>query len=197
MKRESGLTSDQIRNFYENGLGRDYIKTDFSHSLVAFAAALTLRESEVFRRTDNEAPVILSPASNRGSIEYMLQGLLPEARIIACDVSRLTRVHDSTGPFPVQADARNLPLKNESVDVILENLGALWHVLVSRKPYEALDRLLVSYHRVLKSCGPLIFDSVTESMVSPMENLFLHHGFHHKRQLTDEPWSFWIYTKKS
>jgi len=136
--------------------------------------------------------VFLSPSANQGMFEYEIADRLNQSITKKPDPPPIFLAADIFGNYQdgqfvpgfwkgfyqdefdnvifqkISADANKIPILDNSVDVIWERLGALWHVQNNRATGENLDstpivNLLNEYDRVLKSGGVIILDAATQT----------------------------------
>lgn len=114
-------------------------------------------------------PVILSTSANGSITENILQNELGnEYLVVASDLGDIPRVE---GPaHKCRADARNLPFGNETVDLIYDNLGAMWYEAFRdvSAPLQTsrVISLFKEYDRVLKPNGKLVIDDLTADIMN-------------------------------
>ena len=112
---------------------------------------------------DREAPaVVVDLGCGPGSAAAAMQKRWPKAQVLALDLALpMLRAARSSSkrrinlfarrPQPVCADARALPLAENSVDVLFSNLCLQW--------VEDLDAVFAGFRRVLKPRGLLLFST--------------------------------------
>ena len=140
------------------------VRRAFSRSADSYAAAAGLQreiESRLFESLEylgeQQPASILDLGSGPGTAAVELRRRWPKARVLAIDLAlpMLRQVAPRRGWNPLQrpidrvcADARALPLADDSVDLIFSNLCLQW--------VEDLDALFAGFRRVLKPGGLLL-----------------------------------------
>ena len=140
------------------------VRRAFSRAADGYSAAAGLQreiESRLFESLeylDERVPAdILDLGSGPGTAALELRRRWPKARVVAVDLAlpMLKRIAPRRGWNPLQrpidrvcADARALPLADDSVDLIFSNLCLQW--------VEDLDALFAGFRRVLRPGGLLL-----------------------------------------
>ncbi len=140
------------------------VRRAFSRAAGSYSAAAALQreiESRLFESLDylgDQVPTsILDLGSGPGTGALELRRRWPKARVVAMDLAlpMLRQVAPKRGWNPLQrpidrvcADARALPLADNSVDLIFSNLCLQW--------VEDLDALFAGFRRVLRPGGLLL-----------------------------------------
>ena len=120
---------------------------------------------------DSEHPRkrVLSVSANSGLGENILQQRLKDqVKVIVADlVIPKTRYEEGNR---ILHDARRLPIRCESTDILIDTMGALW--------YEGTERggdmraLLEEYLRVLDTGGLLVIDKSTDAIIETFLGLY-------------------------
>ena len=140
------------------------VRRAFSRAAAGYSAAAGLQreiESRLFESLeyleDRVPAAILDLGSGPGTAALELRRRWPKARVVAVDLAlpMLKRIAPRRGWNPLQrpidrvcADARALPLADDSVDLIFSNLCLQW--------VEDLDALFAGFRRVLRPGGLLL-----------------------------------------
>ena len=150
------------------------VRRAFSRASTGYDAAATLQhavEARLLEMLDyrddpalqRESPnVVVDLGCGPGRAAAAMQKRWPKARVLALDLAlpmlRETRSSSKRGinpfarrPQPVCADARALPLAENSVDVLFSNLCLQW--------VEDLDAVFAGFRRVLKPRGLLLLST--------------------------------------
>jgi len=124
--------------------------------------------------TDRPGKVtILSPTANSGSNEADIFDEIKRSNnvhFIAGDIADVAldrRILNGAGPDYARLDALNLPFKNNSVDIIFDKKGLLWHACVdsigSEKKTILFKKVLEEFTRILsEKDGSIIIDAIEE-----------------------------------
>ncbi|WP_313644769.1 malonyl-ACP O-methyltransferase BioC [Stenotrophomonas sp.] len=140
---------------------RNHVRRAFARAASSYHAAAVLQQ-EVAKRLlesldyleDRQPQVILDIGSGPGHSSAAMKKRWPKAQVIALDLAQpmLVEAKKQAGwwrPFSrVCADARALPLADNSVDVIFSNLCLQW--------VEDLPAVFAGFRRVLKPGGLLV-----------------------------------------
>lgn len=147
---------------------------------------------------------ILSPSSNNGLYEVMLSETLgPDYEVIAGDIAAITRIQLGQTRH-LQLDANFLPFPDQSIDVVFDRQGALWHAATLDIPN--VNSLLTlelfrEFHRILKQGGVLITDQriLTYFFTGPLLDHALMgqspNGFERPRLIGADCWQYRVYKK--
>lgn len=100
-----------------------------------------------------------------GYLSMQLQQHYPHAHILALDASELMLCHDAV-PLAICADGGQLPLQDQSVDLIFSNLMLPW--------YPSVENLLQEWRRVLRPEGLLMFSALGMDTLQEWRTV-LHH----------------------
>lgn len=112
--------------------------------------------------TPQENIIIVSTSSNRGIIEGELASQLgPQYKIVAGDITNISR--EANKASPVRLDALFLPFIDNSIDVIIDILGAAWYEANFDLLNPALrglntKKLFLEYRNKLSDRGMVIID---------------------------------------
>jgi malonyl-CoA O-methyltransferase len=140
---------------------RNHVRRAFARAASSYHAAAVLQQ-EVAKRLlesldyleDKQPQVVLDVGSGPGHSSAAMKKRWPKAQVIALDLAQpmLVEARKQAGwwrPFSrVCADARALPLADNSVDVIFSNLCLQW--------VEDLPAVFAGFRRVLKPGGLLV-----------------------------------------
>ncbi|WP_313273943.1 malonyl-ACP O-methyltransferase BioC [Stenotrophomonas sp.] len=140
---------------------RNHVRRAFARAASSYHAAAVLQQ-EVAKRLlesldyleDRQPQVVLDVGSGPGHSSAAMKKRWPKAQVIALDLAQpmLVEAKKQAGwwrPFSrVCADARALPLADNSVDVIFSNLCLQW--------VEDLPAVFAGFRRVLKPGGLLV-----------------------------------------
>ncbi|WP_312917794.1 malonyl-ACP O-methyltransferase BioC [Stenotrophomonas sp.] len=143
---------------------RNHVRRAFARAASSYHAAAVLQQ-EVAKRLlesldyleDRQPQVVLDVGSGPGHSSAAMKKRWPKAQVIALDLAQpmLVEAKKQAGwwrPFSrVCADARALPLADNSVDVIFSNLCLQW--------VEDLPAVFAGFRRVLKPGGLLVCSS--------------------------------------
>jgi len=121
--------------------------------------------------------ILLSPSANTGLYEEAFAKTLP-FKVLAGDIVGVRRQRDHS--IPLQLNAFYLPIRDNTVDVIFDRLGALWHAvdydITHHNDHDKLTHFILGeYYRVLKPGGALIldgdsqFDSIVYSTIYKLQ----------------------------
>ncbi|MEN1956796.1 malonyl-ACP O-methyltransferase BioC [Luteimonas sp. MJ204] len=143
---------------------RQQVRRAFSRAAGSYSAAADLQREVESRLLESleylgeQAPAdIVDLGSGPGTAAVALRQRWPKARVVAIDLAlpMLHQVAPKRGWNPLQrpidricADARALPLADDSVDLIFSNLCLQW--------VEDLDALFAGFRRVLRPGGMLL-----------------------------------------
>src|SRR5690606_37704511 len=143
---------------------RQQVRRAFSRAAGSYSAAADLQREVESRLLESleylgeQAPAdIVDLGSGPGTAAVALRQRWPKARVVAIDLAlpMLRQVAPKRGWNPLQrpidricADARALPLADDSVDLIFSNLCLQW--------VEDLDALFAGFRRVLRPGGMLL-----------------------------------------
>ncbi|MGY0612572.1 malonyl-ACP O-methyltransferase BioC [Luteimonas sp. A501] len=143
---------------------RQQVRRAFSRAASSYSAAADLQREVESRLLESleylgeQAPAdIVDLGSGPGTAAVALRQRWPKARVVAIDLAlpMLRQVAPKRGWNPLQrpidricADARALPLADDSVDLIFSNLCLQW--------VEDLDALFAGFRRVLRPGGMLL-----------------------------------------
>ncbi len=134
----------------------------------AKSQALVLLQSEVLPKPKNgEKVIIFSPSANASATESILQDVLGNSyEVVSGDLADVVRVDKTTRP--IRADASFIPFANNSIDVVYDNLGAMWyeaHQSESEKTTTHIENLFKEYGRVLRENGMVVVDGSTAHLI--------------------------------
>jgi malonyl-CoA O-methyltransferase len=163
------------------------VRRAFSRAATGYDAAAKLQHAVEARLLDmldylddpalkRESPnVVVDLGCGPGRAAAAMQKRWPKARILALDLAlpmlRETRASSKRGinpfarrPQPVCADARALPLAENSVDVLFSNLCLQW--------VEDLDAVFAGFRRVLKPQGMLLLSTFGPDTLRELRDAF-------------------------
>lgn len=104
--------------------------------------------------------VLYSPTANTAEIENELVNCLGDnIKIIAGDMSDVSPA--SSNLTFVMLNAKQSPLPNASVDILLDWRGASWHSVIDPGSIRRVANLYEEYRRILKPDGYVIIDRQT------------------------------------
>ncbi len=156
-----------------------HVRRAFSRAATSYHAAAVLQQ-EVAKRLlesldyleDKQPHVVLDVGSGPGYSTAVMKKRWPKAQVIALDLAMpmLAEAKKQAGwwrPFSrVCADARALPLADNSVDVIFSNLCLQW--------VEDLPAVFAGFRRVLKPGGLLVCSTFGQDTLVELREAFAH-----------------------
>ncbi len=113
---------------------------------------------------------ILSPSANTGKIEAAIKARYgDQVRVIASDIADLSKTDLNPTITHSRADARRLPFKDKTFDIVFDRLGASWYAAKEGNDYghaaESVKPLWDEYRRVLRDGGLLLLDAHRTSRI--------------------------------
>ncbi|MGE8279263.1 MAG: malonyl-ACP O-methyltransferase BioC [Stenotrophomonas sp.] len=156
---------------------RNHVRRAFARAASSYHAAAVLQQ-EVAKRLlesldyleDRQPAVVLDVGSGPGHSTAAMKKRWPKAQVIALDLAQpmLVEAKKQAGwwrPFSrVCADARALPLADNSVDVIFSNLCLQW--------VEDLPAVFAGFRRVLKPGGLLVCSTFGHDTLVELRSAF-------------------------
>lgn len=159
---------------------RRQVRRAFSRAAGSYSAAARLQRDVESRLLESleylagqEPASILDLGSGPGTAAVELRRRWPKARVLAVDLAMpmLRQVAPRRGWNPLQkpidrvcADARALPLADDSVDLIFSNLCLQW--------VEDLDALFAGFRRVLRPGGMLLVSTFGPETLQELREAF-------------------------
>lgn len=139
----------------------------------------------LFSRLDLLKPphqMILDLGTGTGGLTPFIKNQYPDANILNIDFSaELLKINQKKNPGIqiICADAYQLPIKNQQVDMVISNLMVQWCC-------EDLPRLLTEISRVLKPGGLFLFSTFGPSTLFELKNSWLAvDNNHHTNEFID------------
>ncbi len=111
---------------------------------------IALRLDQKLNVISGKADVVIDLGAGTGLLTKQLSKRFPNAQIIALDFARDALKRNQTN-HKICADAYQLPIKNNSVDVVISNLMLQW--------CGDLSAVFSECHRILKNDGVLLFST--------------------------------------
>jgi len=183
---------------------RDWGRLDPLTQQDALLTAQMLKRNQVIPapKAKGEKIVILSPSSNVGFYEAMIKAAFGnEYIVIAGDIAEVERFKHGEATH-VQLDANLLPFPNQSLHVIFDRQGALWHAAyadLQARTTVNTSRLFEEYHKKLQYGGLLITDQqvIAKLPTAPMIDRVYQNkrptGFMNPYTVGEANWQYRVY----
>lgn len=199
-------THGDLRKMYEHGgdLG-DWGKLDPLTQQDALITAQTLKKSGVIPipRKKGEKIVVLSPSSNIGFYEAMIRATFGNNYVVvAGDIANIERLGFGQAAH-IQFDAKVLPFPDDSLNVVFDRQGALWHAAYTDLQAGSIhtQELFKEFHAKLRYGGLLITDQqvIAKLPTGPLIDRVLKNkppeGYMRPFMIGERNWQYRVYKR--